>query len=185
MVGGGVLRGGIVAGLAMVLASCATLTKQECLDGDWHTIGYQDGADGRLPDYILRHEETCGRIGVLPDVAAWRAGRAEGLPLYCTPEKAYAIGRMGRDIAPVCSPEALVAMRDAYRLGRVYYHLSDDIAELQQRVRDLDARIGVLEIQADDVDAWRALHELRRARDGLQDAIFDLSVERRRVDLWP
>ena len=33
----------------LILASCQTLSKDECVAADWRVIGEQDGSDGREP----------------------------------------------------------------------------------------------------------------------------------------
>lgn len=39
-----------VFGSIYLLAGCATLSKQECLIGDWQAIGYNDGVAGYHSD---------------------------------------------------------------------------------------------------------------------------------------
>ena len=98
----------------LALASCASLNEDQCRAGDWREIGFADGAEGRGADRIEAHRKACADFGVVPDTAAWRAGRDQGLRLYCLPAKAYDVGSRGLSIAPGCTAEELAAMRPAH-----------------------------------------------------------------------
>jgi hypothetical protein len=56
---------------------CATLGKEECLNADWFTIGFEDGARGYPASRIGDHREACAKHGVtlisdLMSRAAWQ-----------------------------------------------------------------------------------------------------------------
>ena len=65
--------------LALGIAGCASMSKNECVMVDWRTIGYEDGVAGRAGDQIGRYRKACADHGVAPDLGAYQAGRAEGL----------------------------------------------------------------------------------------------------------
>jgi hypothetical protein len=88
------------------LAACASLSEDACRAGDWRGIGLRDGAAGRADGYVANHAEACAEIGVIPDIVAWGAGRAEGLTLYCTPQNAFDIAARGSRINAVCPASA-------------------------------------------------------------------------------
>ncbi len=124
-----------------ILASCASLSEDSCRGGDWASIGYRDGANGQLLSYINQHIEACAEFGISPDVEEWRAAREAGLQEYCTPENAYAVGRRGRDLSPVCE-----ANRDYLRLanfyGRRFAEISDEIDDLEDVEDDVLHRLA-------------------------------------------
>ena len=66
---------------SMFLLSCATLSKQQCLIGDWQTIGYNDGVAGYFSERLASHSKACAKAHVTPDYLAWERGRKLGLQL--------------------------------------------------------------------------------------------------------
>ncbi len=128
---------------ALALGSCASLSEDACRRGNWTGIGLADGAAGRLESYVGRHAEACAEVGVTPDVTAWRAGRQQGLALYCTSENAYDLGRRGAGLAPVCGGD-VSALAAANRQGRVQYQIEREIDRLEGENRDLAWRIEAL-----------------------------------------
>lgn len=141
-------RAGLMVAVLAVLAACASLSEEQCRAGDWRDIGFADGAQGRAPAYVERHQKACAKAGVAPDVQAWLAGRQQGLARYCTPAKAYEIGRGGRDIAPWCSPAQLAQMRPAHDRGRAYFEIGQDIAAERRDLSDVDDLIRSLPAEA-------------------------------------
>lgn len=168
----------IVAGLAG-LVGCASLSEDQCRAGDWRGIGFADGAQGRAPDYVERHQKACAKVGVAPDVRAWLAGRQEGLSRYCTPAKAYEVGRSGRSIAPWCSPAQLAQMRPAHDRGRAYYEIGQDIASERQDLRELDDLIRAL-----PADAGAARSRLFFERSRIERRVVMLENRQRRYAGW-
>lgn len=77
---------GLLMGLssALALAGCATLSKDQCLMGDWYDIGIQDGAEGYSPSRLAQHQEACAEFRVRPDRGAYQAGWDRGIGEYCT-----------------------------------------------------------------------------------------------------
>ncbi len=129
-----------LVGLAL-LGGCATLSKEECLSGNWREIGVRDGQAGRTADFVAKHAKACEKSGVAPDITLWERGRQQGLPVYCTPQRAYSEGRDGRSLSPVCPAADLVTLQAAHDKGRTYYRLSSDIDDLESDVSDLESEI--------------------------------------------
>jgi len=123
------------------LGACASLTQEQCLAGDWENIGYNDGISGRQESYIGRHFDACSDVGVAPDVQAWLEGRAQGLPLYCTPQNAYNIGRNGDNFSPVCPATERYELARAWDWGQEYYEISGQIDDLEDEAQAIRRRI--------------------------------------------
>lgn len=130
------------AALLAFLGACASLTQEECLNADWRAIGYNDGVRGRLESYVSRHFDACGKVGITPDVQAWQAGRAQGLPLYCTPANAYSIGRAGNDLSPVCPASQQNSLFQNWDWGKEYYLITQEISHLEDEDRAIRKRIA-------------------------------------------
>ncbi|MDN6276457.1 DUF2799 domain-containing protein [Psychrobacter sp.] len=118
-----------VLGSIVLLSGCATLSKQECLIGDWETIGYNDGVSGYQSDRLASHAKACAKASVAPDYSAWERGRQQGLKQYCTTNNSYNLGKSGRDINNVCPASMASALERANQRGLDYYELESQIDE--------------------------------------------------------
>ena len=107
---------------ALVLAGCATMSPEErastCQNTDWHRYGVNDGALGVKTSDRAGDFEDCAEVGQPVDLAAYQAGRSEGLQSYCTAEKGYEVGYEGRRYGKVCPPETEPDFLQGYERGR-------------------------------------------------------------------
>jgi len=79
----------------LVLAGCAGLSKNQCLNAEY---------------------------SVAPQTERYLAGRNEGLKTFCTYERGYSSGRAGHGYAPVCPLEA--GFSTGYQRGREIFDLT-------------------------------------------------------------
>ena len=128
--------------LALLLASCATLSEDQCQRGNWGGIGLADGREGRDADFIAQHAKACADFGIAPDAAAWEAGRQEGLKAYCTPRNAWEEGARGVILKDVCVNAA--ELRDDNRRGLRYHRITREIASLEADIRSINATLSTL-----------------------------------------
>ena len=120
--------GAALAMLAVLgLSGCATLSEEECLTADWHAIGYEDGLNGQPANRIGKHREACADHGVGVDLAAYNAGRAEGLKTYCQPHNGYRLGLRGASYKGVCPADMADEFVYAYNYGRQIYDVQSDV----------------------------------------------------------
>lgn len=119
----------------LLLSSCATLTKEQCVMGNWQAIGYNDGVAGYGSERLASHSKACAKASVSPDYLAWERGRQQGLKQYCTPTNAYALGRRGQQLHSVCPSEMLPDLRSSYTQGYNYYKLNAQLQEDQQQLQ--------------------------------------------------
>lgn len=139
--------------LLMTLASCASLSEQECVAGNWEEIGQRDGRAGRTADFIVNHDKACAETGVTPDRALWERGRQAGLTAYCTPLNAYEVGRSGARLSPVCPAAQLPVLDRAHAKGHRYHRLTEEIRELRREAEEVRTRI----VKSDDPATRAAL----------------------------
>ncbi|MDB1144893.1 MAG: DUF2799 domain-containing protein [Alcaligenaceae bacterium] len=94
----------LAIGATLALTACAipSLSPEQCTKGDWRSIGYNDGVNGRYASRLNEHQEACAESGVIPNYKLWEAGRQEGLVHYCTSENAKRLGLAGRQMNAVC-----------------------------------------------------------------------------------
>jgi len=68
----------------LLLNGCATLSKEQCSQGDWYRIGYQNGAEGRPASIFDKHQKACGEYNIRLDQGQYKAGRKIGLTYHCS-----------------------------------------------------------------------------------------------------
>ncbi|MDP2732152.1 MAG: DUF2799 domain-containing protein [Hoeflea sp.] len=126
----------------LVLASCQTLSKEECAVADWRVIGEQDGAAGYNPqDRFARHVKACTKAGVAADQTLWYQGYQQGLPRYCTPLNGLTVGSQGQSYANVCPIDLDPGFREGYDLGRIYHQKKGEISSMESRISSIEQEI--------------------------------------------
>ncbi len=147
--------------MPLILSGCATLSKDECLAGNWRNIGFKDGANGYTSARLSEHTEACAEYRVMPDQVAYQRGREEGLyKVYCKHGKGFDEGRAGTTYQYVCPKNREDEFMDGY------------ISGLEARREDLSR----------DID--RKQDELFRAISRQRDAsrIYDEKKRKKRED---
>jgi hypothetical protein len=131
--------------IALNLAGCASMSKDECRVVDWRTVGYEDGVAGRASDTIGQYRKACASVGVAPDLDAYRAGRAEGLREYCQPQNGFRAGAHGADYAGFCPADLAPAFTLAYDSGL-------ELHARKQRLNEAIARLASTRSQIDSIE---------------------------------
>ncbi len=180
------------AALSM-LGGCASMSQQECLVSDWHTVGYEDGARGATVDTIGRYRKSCAKHGVAPDFQAYRAGRQEGLRDFCQPENGFAVGARGAVYRGICPADLEGEFLIAYREGRQLHELESgvrsadqqiaarqrELDELAQELRDTEAALIAAETTAEErVLLVLDIKEIAERQGAVESQLLDLERER-------
>ena len=132
-------------GAALALGSCATMSAEQCMAGDWSGQGYVDGQSGLTMSRLDEHARACAEHGVSPDAAAYAAGREQGLVQYCTPYKGFEVGRTGSAYAGVCPSDLEADFMYAYRDGQVVHAAEQALSSARSRVDSLGGRLEELD----------------------------------------
>ncbi|TFV88439.1 DUF2799 domain-containing protein, partial [Oxalobacteraceae bacterium OM1] len=120
---------------ALAAAGCASLSKDQCLQGDWRQIGYTDGLAGAPAGRINDHAKACGDYGVRPDLDAYLRGREQGFQTYCRPYHAFDLGRQGTPHNAAECPESLKpAFYFEYDRGLQLHRIESEIAERRAQI---------------------------------------------------
>lgn len=165
-------------GLAVLLAGCASMSEKECLHADWSAQGYRDGRQGYALSRVEDHREACAKVGIVPDIASYRAGHGQGVLLYCTVQNAVAQGRAGRPYRNAC-PAALEGDFLAYhQLGMRVYHAQQHLDNLNRQSQQLQRK---LDKEKNEAKRRSLRNELRDLDRRLRDARDELSYEERRL----
>jgi hypothetical protein len=139
-----------------MLAGCATMSPEECLQANWEEVGYNDGAAGYPVSRSAEHREACAETGVSVDFELYRHGYSLGLPYYCTRENGFENGDHGGEYAAQCVSDKF----PDYALG---YSEGLEVFALKRELRELEGRIDEKSAQADAL--LSQMGQLRAARD--------------------
>ncbi len=171
--------------IAVLVASCAPISEDECRGGDWGAIGLADGKKGAYASLLNDYAETCAEFGVAPVRDTYLQARAAGLKFYCTPESAYRVGRSGKRLNNVCEPLVQQSIRPAYERGETYFKIEQRMDELANRVDELRDELSAAQAQpATPVLDSRAL-QIKSQINDIRHDIFMLELERDRYDTYP
>lgn len=140
--------------LLLALCGCATMDREECLTVDWRTVGYEDGVAGYSGDRIGQHRKACAKHGVTTDLAAYQAGRQEGLREYCVPANGFRLGSQGGDYSGMCPADLDPAFTDAFQDGRQLHTLESRLSNVNY---ELDAKRKSLRNSETDIVSRSAL----------------------------
>lgn len=155
--------------VALLLSSCASMSKEECLTANWLDQGFRDGRTGQPLSRLEDHRAACAKVAVIPNNNLYIEGREQGIVLYCTPENALQEGLQGRPYRHACPAELEQAFLRSYTNGKQLYEAEQEVEQLNNRSRQLEKSL----IREDDKELRRYLRrqlreidwELQRARD--------------------
>jgi len=131
----------LLAGTAMALSGCATLSEEECKTADWGRLGYKDGAAGHTENRLAEHAEACAKTGVRPMADIWRAGWDRGVRAYCVPSVGWNEGLAGRSYQGVCRGRGEEAFLPAYRAGADIYRLQSKLDSNTSEIKRLEREL--------------------------------------------
>ena len=154
------------AGALFGLASCATMSAEQCQAGDWSGQGFADGASGLSMSRLSEHAEACAKHGIAPDSAAYAAGRDQGLVRYCTPANGFHAGRTGSGYGGVCPSWLEADFMPAYRDGQIVHGFEQTLTNARSRVDSLRSEL-------EDLDDKLTAKQTELRTEGLTDAQRD------------
>ena len=177
---------GLVAAATVALGGCASMSKKDCLAGNWYERGYEDADRGETFDRLDAHAKACAKVGVAPDEAVYGTGYEAGLAEYCTPERGYELGSRDSEYRDICPFDTEAAFLGRYVDGlesAMIQRESDAIRAEAELERAVTARASLTKGQSTkradgDVSAARAtLDRLRGDRLGIREKIRRWNAE--------
>ncbi len=160
--------------LTGMLASCASMNEQECMRADWKLIGFEDGSKGKAQSTIGNYRKDCAKVNVVPDLARYQQGHAEGARQYCVKANGYSAGVSGGAYYGICPKNQEPVFLAAYRDGQQLYFLQRDARNMQSAVdrdqKDLEACQEKIKVREQDIISSHSTStERREALDDLAD----------------
>ncbi|MEM7215790.1 MAG: DUF2799 domain-containing protein [Pseudomonadota bacterium] len=134
---------GIGIPILLLLASCQTLSKEECIAADWRVIGEQDGAAGYAPQQRFGdHAKSCEKAGVVPNQSLWNEGYQLGLRRFCTPLSGLAHGQKGGQYQNVCPTELAGGFVSGYSLGLEQHNRTNELNSIKRRISTAERTVA-------------------------------------------
>lgn len=162
-------RGCLMVSVMALLASCATLTEEECRYADWYRIGVTDGRAGQPDARLAQHAEACEKHGVRPDADAWRGGWSDGIPNYCSSSSGWRQGVAGTSYSGVCPPALEEDFLFGYERGRALHAVGNELDNIDSRITTLETLVVDDEIEeAERRDLMAELRDLQREARALE-----------------
>ena len=161
--------------LPLLLASCATMTPEECRYANWYDVGWRDGSAGRTLALLNSRIEDCTEASVGVDGNAYLRGRDEGLKCYCRLENAVSVGLAGERYEGVCPAGIDGEFRRRYEIAYKVYAARGEIARIDGRMRSAEDHLHRI-----DRDEDHRLHEAK-TDDERRRIHRDADDDRRRV----
>ena len=103
--------------IMIMVAGCASVSKEDCLLTDWYEIGRMDGRQGKPRTAFQGRAKACLEHGISADRQAYYNGHDQGLIYYCTGQKGAELGQQGLSYNPVCPLQLEPNFRAGYNKG--------------------------------------------------------------------
>lgn len=174
---------------ALALASCATMSPQECRVANWNDVGLRDGLDGKPLSLLNERASDCAEGGVRVDHTAYLKGRESGLRSYCRIENAVPLGLNGGSYEGVCPPSVDGEFRRRFQLGYNVHAAHAEVARIDDRIASQEQRLRKLDRDEDkrlrdaskDDDRRRIRRDIDDQRHQIRDELRDLDRNLRRA----
>jgi hypothetical protein len=182
----------------LVITGCGsrpTVSENQCIAGDWQTLGYRDGSAGYRSTTLLAHQDACGEHGIVPDRAGYMIGWEQGVREFCEPNNGFVVGERGQSHNNVCPDDLRGPFLSAYQQGRSLYLARAEVANLERSLAQRQTRLeqvkgeivsaaaaqfsGTL-MPAERMELLARLQRLHEEQQALEVEIVDLELERDR-----
>src|ERR1700724_2943843 len=131
-----VWRASVLIARAAVLSGGVAMNKHECQLGDWHTVGFDDGARGAPLTRVADYSKACAKYSVRPDLSSYRSGYDLGLDTYCRDSNGFAVGSAGASYEGVCPAQLEPQFLNGYRTGHQLFELQSAVSGLQSQIAE-------------------------------------------------
>lgn len=134
------LRRMLIVILLAQLAACSSISKDECLQGDWYSLGVNDGKAGELSSKFRDYQKDCAEHGVAPDFKTYQQGHSQGLVFFCDFPHGEAWGRAGKDYNTACTGKLEPSFRQGFQQGQRWYKAKKVVDDIAAAIADLQNR---------------------------------------------
>jgi hypothetical protein len=128
--------------LALLLSGCASISKEECLAGNWEQLGFKDASNGHESSRIGSHIEECGKVGVQIDKNLYTKGYQDGLKVFCTYDRGLQLGKNDGYYREICPAELAGDFRRGYNLGQQIHKIENQIHTIETEMQALETQLS-------------------------------------------
>jgi hypothetical protein len=136
------------------------MSENQCAVGDWQTVGYRDGVNGKRSSALLRHQDACMEHGIAPDRTSYMLGWKEGARDYCQPNNGFYLGERGLAHNNVCPQELRAGFLTAYQDGQRLYNARLAVSNLEWEIDQKTGRLDVIKSEIISAGATQLNGEL-------------------------
>ena len=106
-----------IIAILLLVAGCASVSKEDCLLTDWYEIGRLDGRQGKPRTAFQGRAKAYLEHGINADRQAYYNGHDLGLKYYCSEQKGFELGQQGLPYKSVCPLQLEPDFRAGYLKG--------------------------------------------------------------------
>lgn len=139
MRGRAMLIAAALAGAGALLASCETMSAEECAAADWRTLGFTDAAQSGT-SRLAERSQACAERGFMADADAYQTGQVSGFYEFCQPHRAFQFARRGGTFNGSCPGELQAAFFAAFNDGERVHAAEERLNEARSQVNHLESR---------------------------------------------
>jgi hypothetical protein len=137
---------------ATLLAGCATMNKDECVNADWNLIGFEDASKGYPLDRIGQHRKACAGTNVVPVLADYEKGHQKGARVFCTVPRGYQDGLGGGTYRSICPPDLEEKFSQAFHDGQDLYAIKQRIGAMASKSDEYHKLIAQYRSEIDNLE---------------------------------
>lgn len=129
----------VIATAGAILASCETMSAEECQAADWQQIGYTDAANNGS-DAFQSRAQSCQRKGFTADGDAYANGFGRGMRAFCTPERGFSTARYGRSFTGQCPDDLAGGFNEGFADGQRAHAAIAAVDEVRSKISEAEGR---------------------------------------------
>lgn len=164
----------------LLFSGCASMSKEECLNADWKTVGLEDGMKGNSESTIGTYRKDCAKVNVVPNLTQYQHGHREGARKYCTVAKGYEVGKSGSAYYHVCPADLEPRFLAAYKTGQELYDITRKIQQLETAITNAESRMS--DIQRDIKSHEQAIVDAGSSFSARREHLADIKALQRELN---
>jgi len=161
---------GLVFGASVLSGGCATISKDDCLAGNWAERGLKDGRNGKSRSRLSEYKDKCAKHSAVVDHTTYLREYERGLVSYCVYDKGYDKAASGGSYNSVCNGPLAPDYTAGYEDGKEFYQIKQGHSRLIDNYDEtlddiITIRIKLDNPEVDDKEYRRLEKKLLRLQD--------------------
>ena len=131
----------LLTSILLSISGCATLSREDCMQGSWFELGLHDGRMGKPFNRLAQHQKSCLEFNIHIDSKQYNAGRKQGLQTFCQLDNAIHIGLKGQLYQSVCPPEIHSAFQRYNDAAYGVYQSQENLKRIDDELFNMENRL--------------------------------------------